>query len=66
MMGEAESNGRTEIYGEYHNHFYVARQRMVRDHDYQLTFNESERGGALIEEGPLSAAQCVMTRPMPT
>ena len=44
MMGEAESNGRTEIYGEYHNHFYVARQRMVRDHDYQLTFNESERG----------------------
>ena len=43
-MGEKESNGRTEVYGEYHNHFYVARQRMVRDHDYQLTFNESERG----------------------
>ena len=44
MTGEKESNGRTEVYGEFHNHFYVGRQRMVRDHDYQLTFNESERG----------------------
>lgn len=44
MTGEKESNGRTEIYGEYHNHFYVHRQRMVRDNKYQFTFNESERG----------------------
>ena len=44
MMGEKEDNGRTEVFGEYHNHFYIARQRMVRDHDYQLTFNESEKG----------------------
>ena len=44
MMGEAKSNGRSEVYGEFHSHFYVGRQRMVRDHDYQLTFNESERG----------------------
>jgi len=32
------------VFCEYHNHFYTARQRMVRDLDYQLTFNESERG----------------------
>ncbi len=44
MTGERVSNGRTEIYGEYHNHFYVARQRMIRDNRYQFTFNESERG----------------------
>ena len=44
MMGEKESNGRTEVFCEYHNHFYTHRQRMVRDRDYQLTFNESERG----------------------
>lgn len=44
MTGEKASNGRTEVYGEYHNHFYVARQRMVRDNRYQFTFNESERG----------------------
>lgn len=44
MEGSQKSNGRTEIYGEYHNHFYVARQRMVRDNHYQFTFNESERG----------------------
>lgn len=44
MTGDSASNGRTEIYGEYHNHFYVARQRMVRDNNYQFTFNESERG----------------------
>lgn len=44
MNGEKESNGRKHIFCEYHNHFYVARQRMVRDLDYQFTFNESERG----------------------
>ena len=44
MMGEEKSNGRSEVYGEFHSHFYVGRQRMVRDLDYQLTFNESERG----------------------
>ncbi len=43
MMGQ-ESNGRTEVFGEYHNHFYIGRQRMVRDHDYQFTFNNSEKG----------------------
>ena len=44
MEGEAQTNGRTEVYGEYHSHFYLTRQRMVRDHDYQFTFNESEKG----------------------
>lgn len=44
MEGTRVSNGRTEVYGEYHSHFYLTRQRMVRDHDYQLTFNESEKG----------------------
>lgn len=44
LKGEQNDNGRTEIYGEYHNHFYVSRQRMVRDNKYQFTFNESERG----------------------
>ena len=44
MMGEKEDNGRKEVFCEYHNHFYTARQRMVRDREYQLTFNESERG----------------------
>ena len=44
MTGESSTNGRTEIYGEYHNHFYVSRQRMVRDNKYQFTFNENERG----------------------
>ena len=44
MTGEKASNGRTEIYGEYHSHFYQTRQRMVRDNLYQFTFNESEKG----------------------
>ena len=44
MTGEVKDNGRTEVFFEYHNHFYIGRQRMVRDLDYQLTFNESERG----------------------
>lgn len=44
MLGTQASNNRTEIYGEYHNHFYVSRQRMVRDNDYQFTFNENDRG----------------------
>lgn len=44
MNGEQSSNGRTEVFGEFHNHFYIGRQRMVRDHDYQFTFNNSEKG----------------------
>lgn len=44
MEGTKESNDRTEIYGEFHNHFYVSRQRMVRDNKYQFTFNENEKG----------------------
>ena len=44
MTGEVKDNGRTEVFCEFHSHFYITRQRMVRDHDYQLTFNESERG----------------------
>lgn len=44
MNGEQETNGREEVYGEFHSHFYVCRQRMVRNRRYQLTFNESERG----------------------
>ncbi len=44
MTGELDDNGRTEVYGEFHSHFYISRQRMIRDHNYQLTFNENERG----------------------
>lgn len=44
MYGTKESNERTEIFGEFHNHFYVSRQRMVRDNKYQFTFNENEKG----------------------
>lgn len=44
MEGTIKDNGRREIYGEYHSHFYVSRQRMIRDNHYQFTFNESERG----------------------
>lgn len=44
MEGILENNKRTEIYGEYHNHFYVSRQRMIRDNKYQFTFNENEKG----------------------
>ena len=42
--GTAVSNGRTEAYGEFHDHFYHTRQRCVHDGKYWLTFNESERG----------------------
>ena len=44
MLGEVPDNGRKYIYGEYHYHFYTARQRMVRNLEYQFTFNENERG----------------------
>ena len=44
MYGTKESNNRTEVFGEFHNHFYVSRQRMVRDNKYQFTFNENEKG----------------------
>ena len=44
MYGTEESNNRTEVFGEFHNHFYVSRQRMVRDNKYQFTFNENEKG----------------------
>lgn len=44
MCGTKESNDRTEVFGEFHNHFYISRQRMVRDNKYQFTFNESEKG----------------------
>lgn len=44
MQGNLQSNQRQEVYCEFHNHFYVGRQRMVRNREYQFTFNESERG----------------------
>lgn len=44
LMNGKSSNGREEIYGEFHSHFYICRQRMVRNRRYQFTFNESERG----------------------
>lgn len=44
MSGSAGSNGRNEVFCEFHNHFYTGRQRMVRNHQYQFTFNESQRG----------------------
>ena len=44
MYGTKDSNERTEVFGEFHNHFYVSRQRMVRDNKYQFTFNENEKG----------------------
>ena len=44
LMNGQPTNGREDIYGEFHSHFYVCRQRLVRDRRYQFTFNESERG----------------------
>lgn len=44
MCAQQTDNGRKEIFCEFHYHFYMARQRMVRDLDYQFTFNENERG----------------------
>lgn len=44
MMGEQADNGRTEVFGEFHSHFYCCRQRMIRNRRYQFTFNESEKG----------------------
>ena len=44
MCAQQTDNGRKEIFCEFHYHFYTARQRMVRDLDYQFTFNENERG----------------------
>ena len=44
LTGQNEHNGRTEVYGEFHDHFYHTRQRLVQDGKYWLTFNESERG----------------------
>ena len=44
MQGHGDSEPRTELYGEFHDHFYHTRQRLVHDHQYWLTFNESERG----------------------
>ena len=44
MEGKVQNNGREDFYGEFHSHFYVCRQRMVRDNHYQFTFNENDRG----------------------
>lgn len=44
FYGSSQSNGRNELYGEFHNHFYVGRQRMVRTKDYAFVFNENEKG----------------------
>ena len=44
MEGSSSGNGRTHVFGEFHSHFYVCRQRFVREADYQFTFNGSERG----------------------
>lgn len=44
MEGRVKENGRKDIFCEYHYHFYTARQRMVRDLEYQFTFHENERG----------------------
>ncbi len=35
---------RDDIFCEFHSHFYSTRQRMVRNKNYQFTFNESEKG----------------------
>ena len=44
MKGVQQDNGRTEIYQEFHNHFYVGRMRAVRSRDYQFVFNENDIG----------------------
>ena len=44
ITGEKEENGREAVFGEFHDHFYHTRQRMVTDGRYWFTFNESERG----------------------
>ncbi len=44
IIGEQKDNGRKYIFGEFHDHFYHTRQRLVTDGKYWFTFNESERG----------------------
>ncbi|MBO6158192.1 MAG: sulfatase-like hydrolase/transferase [Firmicutes bacterium] len=44
ISDDASDNGRREIFGEFHDHFYHTRQRLVTTKDYWFTFNESERG----------------------
>ena len=44
LTGEQKDNGRTEVFGEFHDHFYRSRQRTVRDSEYVFSFNENERG----------------------
>jgi arylsulfatase A-like enzyme len=44
IEGERKTNGREEVFCEFHNHFYVSRQRVIRNKKYQFTFNENERG----------------------
>ncbi len=44
LMNGKKSNDRKDIFAEFHSHFYTTRQRMVRDNEYQFTFNESEKG----------------------
>ena len=44
IEGDKKMMGHQEIYGEFHDHFYHTRQRMVTDGKYWFTFNESERG----------------------
>lgn len=53
MNGTQSGNGRTHVFGEFHSHFYVCRQRYIRTPRYQFTFNESERGELYdLEEDP--------------
>ncbi|MFI3325074.1 MAG: sulfatase-like hydrolase/transferase [Clostridia bacterium] len=44
IMDGNKSNNREDIYCQFNNHFYVTTQRMVRDNDYQFTFNQNEIG----------------------
>ncbi len=44
MTGEIANNSREFAFGQFNNHFYYARQRMVHDDRYWFTFNESEIG----------------------
>ena len=44
MTGKTADNGRREIFGEFHDHFYHTRQRLIRTDKWWFTFNESERG----------------------
>lgn len=44
MNGEQKDNGREAVYGQFHNHFFISRHRLIRTREYAFVFNENEAG----------------------